>query len=48
MDHRKAEGVSYQHGIWDFQSFGQSEAQKLNTVQPLFYQETEFSSEVDL
>jgi hypothetical protein len=48
MDHQKAERVSYHNGIWDFQCFGQSKTQKLSSPQPLFYPETEFSSEVDL
>jgi hypothetical protein len=48
MDHRKAERVAYLYGIQDFQSCGQSEAQKLCSVQPLFCPEIEFSSEVDL
>jgi hypothetical protein len=33
MDHRKSERVAYHNGIWDFQSFGQSETQKLGSVQ---------------
>jgi hypothetical protein len=28
MDHRKAERVPVQNGIWDFQSFGQSKTGK--------------------
>jgi hypothetical protein len=36
MDHRKYERVIYQNGIWDFQSFSQSETQKLSSSQPLF------------
>jgi hypothetical protein len=48
MDHRKSERVAYHNGIRDFQSFGQSETQKLGSVQPQFYPETEISSEVDL
>jgi hypothetical protein len=47
VDHQKAERVTYQNGIHDFQSFGQSETQMLRSVQPLFYPETEFSSDVD-
>jgi hypothetical protein len=48
MDHRKAERVFYHDGIQYFQSFGQSETRKLSSVQPLFYPETEISSEVNL
>jgi hypothetical protein len=48
MDHRKAKRVSYHNGILDFQSFGQSETQKLSSVHPRFCPETEISSEVDL
>jgi hypothetical protein len=48
MDHRKGERVGYQNGIQDFQRFSQSDTQKFSSVQPLFYPETEFSSEVDL
>jgi hypothetical protein len=40
MDHRKAERVGYHNGIRDFWSFGQSEAQNLGSIQPLFYPET--------
>jgi hypothetical protein len=48
MDRRKAVKVGYHNGIQDFQSFGQSETQKLSSVQPQFYPEIEISSEVDL
>jgi hypothetical protein len=48
MDHLKAERVACHNGIRDFWSFGQSETQKLNSVQPPFYPEAEFSSEVEL
>jgi hypothetical protein len=48
MEHRKAERVSYHNGIQDFHSFGQSNTQKLSSVQPLFCPATEISSEVDL
>jgi hypothetical protein len=44
MDHRKSERISYRDGIQDVWSFGQSETQKLSSVQPLFYLETRFSS----
>jgi hypothetical protein len=47
MDHQKAEGVVYHNGIRSFRSFGQSEAQKLNSDQLLFCPETEFNSDVD-
>jgi hypothetical protein len=47
MDHRKSERVVYRNGIRDFQSFGQSEIQKLSSDQPQFGPETEISSEVD-
>jgi hypothetical protein len=47
MDHQKSERVAYQFGIRDFRSFGQSKAQKLSSVQPLFCLGTEFSSDVD-
>jgi hypothetical protein len=46
MDHQKAERVAYHNGIWDFQ--GQSDTQKLSSVQPLFCLETEISSDVNL
>jgi hypothetical protein len=36
MDHRKYERLIYQNGIQDFQSFSQSETQKLSSIQPLF------------
>jgi hypothetical protein len=48
MDHQKAERVSYCNDIQDFQIFGQSETQKLSSVQPLLCPEIEISSEVDL
>jgi hypothetical protein len=48
MYHRKAERVAYRNGIKSFRSFGQSEAQKFSSLQPLFCPETEFSSKVDL
>jgi hypothetical protein len=47
MNHRKAERVSYHNGIRDFWSFGQSETQKLGSVQLQFCPEIEISSEVD-
>jgi hypothetical protein len=34
-------------GIWNFQSFSQSEAQTLRSVSPLFCPELEFSCNVD-
>jgi hypothetical protein len=46
-DHRKSERVAYRNGIDNFWNFGQSEAQKFSSVQPLFCPETEFNSEVD-
>jgi hypothetical protein len=48
MDHRKAERVANGNGIRDFWSFGQSEIQKLSSVQMLFCPDAEFSSLVDL
>jgi hypothetical protein len=48
MDYQKAKRVSYCNGIQDFWIFGQSEMQKLSSVQPLFCPETKFSSKVDL
>jgi hypothetical protein len=48
MDHQKDEKVGYRNGIQDFWSFGQSETQKLSSVQPQFCPDTEISSEVDL
>jgi hypothetical protein len=36
MDHRKSERVDYRNGIQDFQSFGQSQAQRFSSVQLLF------------
>jgi hypothetical protein len=48
MYHRKSERVAYHNGIRDFQSFGQSETQKLGSFQLQFCLETEISSEVDL
>jgi hypothetical protein len=47
IDQQKAERVSYQFGIQDFWSFGQSKTQKLKSVLLLFCQEIEFSSAVD-
>jgi hypothetical protein len=47
MDRQKTNRVSYHNGIQDVLSFGRSETQKLSSVQPLFYPETEFSSEVE-
>jgi hypothetical protein len=47
MDHRKSERVAFYFGIQDFQSFGQSEAQKFRSVLPLFCPEIEISSDVD-
>jgi hypothetical protein len=48
MDHQKYERVAYRNGIRDFYSFSQSETQKFSSILPLFYPETEFSSEVNL
>jgi hypothetical protein len=48
MDHRKAGRISYHDGIVDVYSFGQSETQKLSSIQSLFCLETGFSSEVDI
>jgi hypothetical protein len=48
MNYWKAERVAYHNSIWDFRTFGQSETQKLSSVQPLFSPEIEFSSKVDL
>jgi hypothetical protein len=48
MDHWKAERVAYHNGNQDIRRFGQSEAQKFSSVQPLFCPETEFSSEVNI
>jgi hypothetical protein len=47
MDHRKPERVVYGNGIRDFRSFSQSEAWNWRSVLPLFYAETEFSSDID-
>jgi hypothetical protein len=47
MDCQKADRVFYCNGIQDVRSFSRSETQKLSSVQPLFYPETEFSSEVE-
>jgi hypothetical protein len=47
MDCQKADRVFYRNGIQDVWSFSRSETQKLSSVQPLFYPETEFSSEVE-
>jgi hypothetical protein len=44
MDHRKSERVGYCNGIQSFQSFGQSEAQRLNPDQLRFCPETKISS----
>jgi hypothetical protein len=46
MDHWKSDRVSYHNGIQHFQSFGQSDTQKLSSVQPQSSPETETSSEV--
>jgi hypothetical protein len=48
MDHQKAERVAYCNGIQDFQSFDQSETQKLCAIPPRFCPEIEFSSKVDV
>jgi hypothetical protein len=48
MDHQKYERVTYRNDIRDFYSFSQSETQKFSSILPLFYPETEFSSEVNL
>jgi hypothetical protein len=47
MEHWKSERVGYRNGIRDFQSFGQSETQRMSSVQPQFYPETEISTEVN-
>jgi hypothetical protein len=47
MDHRKDERVGYCNGIRSFRSFDQSEAQKLNSDQLLFYPEMKFSCDID-
>jgi hypothetical protein len=47
MDRRKSERVAYRNGIRDIRSFGQSETQKLSSVQMLFSPEAEFISEVE-
>jgi hypothetical protein len=46
MDHRNAERVGYRNGIRSFRSYGQSEAQKLRSIFPLFCPEIEFSINV--
>jgi hypothetical protein len=48
MDHWKSERVGYRNDIRDFWSVGQFDTQKFSSDHPLFYPETEFSSEVDL
>jgi hypothetical protein len=48
MEHRKSRRVAYCNGVRSFWSFGQFEAQKLSSIQPLFCPATEFSSKVDL
>jgi hypothetical protein len=48
MGHHKAERAVYHNGIRGFWSFGQSETQKLCSVQPLFCPEAEFSNKVEL
>jgi hypothetical protein len=48
MYYQKSDRVAYLNDIRYFWSFGFSETQKLSYVLPLFYLETEFSSEVDL
>jgi hypothetical protein len=47
MDYHNSERIVYRNGIWDFQSFGQSETQKLRSIQPLVCPESELSSEVN-
>jgi hypothetical protein len=44
MDYQKAERVAYRISIRDLRSFGQSETQKLRSVQLLFGTETEFKT----
>jgi hypothetical protein len=46
MDHRKVERVGYHNGMQSFQSFCQSEAQKLRSALSMFCPDTEFSSDV--
>jgi hypothetical protein len=46
MDHRKAERVGYCNGIRSFWSFGQSEAQRLNSDQLQFCPKAKISSDV--
>jgi hypothetical protein len=46
MDHRKDERVDYQFDIQDFQSFGRSEAQKLNPDLLQFCPETKISIDI--
>jgi hypothetical protein len=48
MDHQKAERVAYRNGIQNFQSFGQSETQKLCAIPLRFCPEIEFSNKVDV
>jgi hypothetical protein len=47
MDHQKAERVAYRNSMWDFQSFGQSEIQKLSSFSAAILSGTYFSSIVD-
>jgi hypothetical protein len=47
MDHQKAERVAHWNSIWDIWSFDESEAGNWRSVLPLFYPETEFSSNID-
>jgi hypothetical protein len=46
MDHRKDNIVGYRNGTQRFWSFGQSKAQKLRSILPLFCLETEFSNDI--
>jgi hypothetical protein len=46
MDHRKTDRVGYRNGIQSFQSFSQSEAQRLNPDQLRFCLEAKISSDI--
>jgi hypothetical protein len=46
MDHQKVERIAFRNGIWDFQSFYQSETGNWRSIALLFCLETEYSSDV--
>jgi hypothetical protein len=47
MNHRKSQRVAYRNGIRDFQSFDQSEIQKLSFFSAAILSSTDFSSVIN-